>query len=738
MFVADLPPAPAVGDSIVRVTPRDLRDLRLALARTQDIWSHAMRNGEIDLRLSRDAIESLARSGVPIEILIDDVDAMIASQAAERAARRAAGAEGGIAGDDWWADVKDLAQVHAKLDEWIADHPELVSPVLLGTSLEGRPIRGVRISSQPVGADLPAFLFNACQHAREWATPMTAMLIGQELIDGAGGDPRIQTILSQCEVIIVPVVNPDGYHFSWVDTRLWRKNRRDNGDGTFGVDLNRNWGYEWGGQGSSGNPNSETYRGTAPFSEPETQAMRDFILGHGRVVGNIDFHSYSQLILWPWGWTQELSIDQPLFVELGAAMQAAIDSVHGRFYEPGPIYTTIYPAAGGSVDWCYGGAGVFATTVEVRDTGAYGFLIPAAEVRPCAEENTAAALSLIETLLVPAFMAADPEFPTLVPADTPAPVSIYAVPLADAFDGTPTLRARVGTSADFESIPMSALGDDRYEAMLPSAPCGAVIEFYFEWNGDSLTARLPGAAPAELFGAGTTELSQVHGDSMETDLGWTVGAAGDNATSGQWVRVDPNGTTAQPEDDHTPGGTICWVTGQGVPGGAAGAADVDNGITTLVSPLLDGGDPNSVLRYWRWYSNNQGAAPNSDSMLVEVSTDGATWTLIEEVSTSANAWIEASFAMGDIVSPPGPFRVRFVARDLNAGSLVEAAIDDLSIEGPSCAVNAADFNQDGVVDGDDLGTLLGQWGKCVGCPADLNGDGVVDGDDLGALLGEWS
>jgi len=741
MFAADLPPPVRFdGDSIVRARPRDSRELRTVLALTEDMWSHSIRNGEVDVRLSREALAALRRAGVPLEVLIEDVQGMIDAQAADRADRARRRAEqGGIAGEDWWADVKDLAAVEAKMDEWIAAHPALVTPIVVGTSLEQRPIRGVRISSQPPGAKVPAFLFNACQHAREWATPMTVMLLGQTLLDGAQDDAATMAILASCEIFIVPVANPDGYQYSWDAVRLWRKNRRDNGDGTFGVDLNRNWDFQWGGQGSSGNPNSETYRGPSPFSEPETQALRDFMAGHGRIVGHIDYHSYSQLILWPWGWTADLCDDQPLFAELGASMQDAIESSYGRVYTAGPILSTLYPAAGTSVDWSYGVEGIYSNTIEVRDTGSYGFLIPPEEVRPCAEENTAAAFAMMETLLAPAFLAPDPMLPSSVPAGRAVPVSIYASPLASTFESAPRLRARIGTSASFASVEMTPLGANRYGAMLPAAPCGSVVQFYFEWIGSPATATLPGGAPGEVFTASVSELAVVFSDAFESGSGWVSGAPGDTATAGLWVRVDPNGTTAQPEDDHTPApGTMCWVTGQGPVGGAAGAADVDDGITSLTSPFLDGSDPDSVLRYWRWYSNNLGASPNQDSMLVLYSLDGSAWSQLEEVSESATAWVEASFRIGDFVNPPGPFKLRFVARDLGAGSLVEAAIDDLSIEAPSCVASTADLNLDGVVDGNDLGTLLGQWGACPGCSADFNGDGAVDGNDLGTLLGEWT
>ena len=221
--------------------------------------------------------------------------------------------------------------------------------------------------------------------------------------------------------------------------------------------------------------------------------------------------------------------------------------------------------------------------------------------------------------------------------------------------------------------------------------------------------------------------------------GWTVGAAGDNATAGLWTLVDPVATAAQPEDDRTPApGARCFVTGQGAVGGALGAADVDGGTTTLVSPGLDGSDLGATLSYWRWYSTDRGSAPNADSMPVEWSRDGVAWAVLEEVSENANAWVERRWALSSFLPSPGPFRVRFRARDLGTGSIVEAGVDDVRIERVGCAYAPGDLDRDGRVNGADLGMLLSAWGPANGSAADINGDGSVNGSDLGVLLSGWT
>src|SRR5690606_2987818 len=137
--------------------------------------------------------------------------------------------------------------------------------------IQGREIFEVKITG-PGGGSKPKVVLNGCQHAREWLSPMSVCWAAEQLALGDGVDGQITALLDSVEVHLIPVVNPDGYEFSHDLSRYWRKNRRNNGDGTFGVDLNRNWAYQFGGASSSGSGSSEEYRGTAAFSEPETAA----------------------------------------------------------------------------------------------------------------------------------------------------------------------------------------------------------------------------------------------------------------------------------------------------------------------------------------------------------------------------------------------------------------------------------------------------------------------------------
>ncbi|MFO0962367.1 MAG: M14 family zinc carboxypeptidase [Phycisphaerales bacterium] len=725
------------GDVVVRVRAQDLRQLRTALALTDDLWSHGAGLGSFDMRVTPAQRAAMDAAGLSYEVLIPDLQARIDAETQRLAQAQEGGGvpggEGGVAADDWFTDFKTRAQIEARMDELVAAYPSMVSPVVVGTSFEGRTIRGIRITrtSNPLA---PEFLFDACQHAREWATPMTAMYVADRLISGAATDPRIAAILDNAVVYVIPVVNPDGYEYSWSTDRLWRKNRQPNGDGTVGTDTNRNWGYQWGGEGASTVPNDATYRGTAAFSAPEAAALRDFYLARPRIKGSIDFHSYSQLAMWPWGWTSALCPADALHRAVGLAMKSALAVSSGKVYAAGPIYTTIYPASGGSVDWSYGAQGVTSYTIEVRDTGTYGFIMPAAEILPNVRENYDAAMTMMEGLLSPAIVAPVGTVPTTLVAGQPTPISVTVTPTTGVVSSV-ALRWRMGTGGAFLSVPMTQAGGP-WTGSIPGATCGHTVQWYVEATCDTGVARLPAAAPASLYSAPAQQATILFDDTMETDKGWTVGATGDNATAGIWVRVDPVGTAAQPEDDHSTDGTRCWITGQGTVGGAVGAADVDGGTTTLVSPVLDGSDLSATLSYWRWYSNNQGSAPNADSMPVEWSRDGVTWTVLEDVSENAGTWVQKQWTLSSFLPSAGNFRIRFRARDLGSGSVVEAGVDDVRVARLGCSGSIADIDGSGVVDGADLGLLLGAWGQ-GSSPADLDDNGVVDGADLGILLGSW-
>ena len=246
---------------------------------------------------------------------------------------------------------KTLSEVYAALDEIIADHSDIVSAkVDIGLSLESRTMWAVKVSDNPeIDEDEPEILYTAAIHAREVITPEVLLYFMNHLTDNYGSDAEATYLVDNREMWFILVVNPDGYYHNEVIAPggggMWRKNRRNNGDGTYGVDLNRNWGYKWGYNdgGSSPDGSSEVYRGTGPFSEPESQNVSNFIAAHEFVIV-VDYHSYTNLILWPWGYNSSATPDEAIFRALG-------DSMH--------VYNGYTPGILGGIngctsDWEYG------------------------------------------------------------------------------------------------------------------------------------------------------------------------------------------------------------------------------------------------------------------------------------------------------------------------------------------------------------------------------------------------
>ena len=246
-------------------------------------------------------------------------------------------------------------------------------------------------------------VYIGCQHAREWVSPMVVTYIAEMLCANyAAGDQTTVEMLSSFQYTLIPVVNADGYNYSITDDRLWRKNRRINeGSPCVGVDLNRNWDYEWGGEGSSGVMCVDTYRGSSPFSEPETLAVSNYILQKQNLIGFIDFHAYGQYFMNPWGWTDsQVPVDNPTQIAMAEQFAAAVKDVHNKGYTTGNSAIVLYPAAGGSDDWTYGAMNIiYSYTLELRDTGRYGFLLPPDEIIPNGEEIWAGVQTMAQYIL---------------------------------------------------------------------------------------------------------------------------------------------------------------------------------------------------------------------------------------------------------------------------------------------------------------------------------------------------
>jgi len=268
---------------------------------------------------------------------------------------------------------------------------------IIGGTHEGRDIWAVRISDNPsVDEEEPGAIFLGCHHAREWISVEVPLYIAQHLTDNYDIDQDIKHLIDNCEIWIVPVLNPDGYEYSRTTDRMWRKNRRDNGDGTFGVDLNRNYGYMWGHADAARNTSAENYRGPSAFSEPETQAVRDLVSAYDfRVL--MTYHSFAQTIGYPWAYTLEPPPDERMFSDMTYSMIDLVYHTSGAVYENWKDWSDAYLLSGETADWSYGELGIYSFGIELRPVtfSQGGFRLQENQIVPTCVENLPAALYLI-------------------------------------------------------------------------------------------------------------------------------------------------------------------------------------------------------------------------------------------------------------------------------------------------------------------------------------------------------
>ncbi|XP_041376834.1 carboxypeptidase B-like [Gigantopelta aegis] len=360
-----------------------------------DVWHPTGGEGRpLDIRVSPAAYQHILNDlhvrGLIPEILIQDVQVAYDNQLASNRQSLTAGF------------AYDKYHRLDEINDWIVnitgEYKHLATPFVITKSFEEREIHAIKISA-PGNTDddssRPAIFIEGGIHAREWISPATVIYMTNQLLSGYANNSDIKEILNTFTWYILPVFNVDGYEFTWSKDRMWRKTRSRHGV-CLGVDPNRNWDYEWGKHGgSSPNPCSETYRGPKPFSEPSVRGVAEYIQEIKEPVrGFIDFHSFSQLWMTPWGYTHDQPKDFKQQDQSSVSAVKALESVSGTSYEHGTIANTIYVADGNSVDWVYGKLGVkYSAAVELRDRGEYGFLLPANQIVPCGNETLQALLA---------------------------------------------------------------------------------------------------------------------------------------------------------------------------------------------------------------------------------------------------------------------------------------------------------------------------------------------------------
>jgi murein tripeptide amidase MpaA len=387
------------GEKVLSVQVADDKNLILLeeiLRRNgdSDVWTNEgiLVKGENHIRVKNTTQTQLERF-FETKVFIEDVQALI-DQTEAQGKNAAPGA--------FFDNYQRYAAIVAELKSLAAQYPTLTRfTPSIGKSVEGRDIPAIVVSAAGFkNASIQRFFFAGGQHAREWIGPATVMYQLVQLLQNYGTDTLVTTLLQNLEFVIVPLSNPDGYEYAFTNERLWRKNRKKNTGGSYGVDLNRNWNDHWGGSGSSSSPTSDTYRGTGPFSEPETLVISNYIISqnqYNNILGAIDFHSYSQLVLRPFGWTTANSPDNAALKIIGDGVSYEIQKQSGKSYTS-QRSIDLYITTGTASDWYYSEGIWAAYTIELRDTGTYGFVLPPAQIIPTGQEIWASLRYFIKTV----------------------------------------------------------------------------------------------------------------------------------------------------------------------------------------------------------------------------------------------------------------------------------------------------------------------------------------------------
>jgi len=348
-----------------------------------------------------------------------------------------------------------------------------------------------------VDEDEPEVLYTACIHAREVATPEVLLYFMDHLTDNYASDQSIQDLVDNREIWLVLVCNPDGYYYNELIAPwgggMWRKNRRNNGDGTYGVDLNRNFGYMWGYDdiGSNPYPWGSGYRGTGPFSEPETQSLRDFEISHNFVLSNY-YHACSNVLLYPWSYVRGPTPDEDIYRAIGDNIYALSGFQHG--------HELMYDVNGGAYDWEYGEQTlkpkILGVTIEVGSCG-YGFWPPLEQCEVIKQENLEPLLYLTRLASNP-YVYRPPRPPQIVGLPALADSTGYVVNWVHYDTANPAVQYELVELQQRQVTACSGEALDLWETDLftvSSARAYSSPSALFSGSGDKYTAYLQTAFP---------------------------------------------------------------------------------------------------------------------------------------------------------------------------------------------------------------------------------------------------
>lgn len=679
--------------------------------------------GLTPMLLDESAIKFATINGIEFEVVETNIDKRLSQFDRERETARRRGAGG------WYSDYKTWSEVNAYVQSLADSAPDITSTFVVGTTHEGRNIHGIKITAPGDASNRKQVLFNGCQHAREWVAVMVPVYVVENLISGWDNDAAIRSYLESTEVTIVPIVNPDGYEYTYASNgdRFWRKNRRNNNGSCEGVDLNRNWGVDWnGGDSTSNNTCSDVYVGPSVFSEPEVQAMRDLVNSLTNLVAHIDFHSYGQLVLEPWACTNDPPPRENIVQALSGAMSEAIAGVHGETYVAGTGGDLLYLADGVFPDWTTDG-GSLSYTIELRPTGSPGFDLPPGEILPTCEESFAAVLSMLHFVNNPLAFSFPNGLPQFVNQGemTSFPMVVETI-FEDQIDtNSATLHVRYGSDGVFASRPISHVVGNDYTVELPSSACGLVSDYWFTINTmEGQTIRYP--TGEEVLSAGVA--NELYSWNMDANPNWSI--------QGQWNWGVPTGGGGQyGNPDPTSGATGATVLGYNLNG------DYENNMSEkhLVSEQMNMSNQyNTKLQFKRHLNVEQ---PSYDHASISVRVGTGAWSTIwsNPSGIEDDQWETVVYDISDVADNQQAVQVRWTMGTTDSGWRYSGwNIDDVQILSSGGNGVSGDVDCDGVVDVTDILAVVSQWGECSGvCNEDIVPDGTINVTDLLQVIGNW-
>ncbi|KAM9089903.1 carboxypeptidase B [Megaptera novaeangliae] len=378
------------GEKVFRVSVEDENDINLlrelASISQIDFWkpdsvTQIKPHSTVDFRVKAEDIvtveDFLKQNELQYEVLISNLRSVLEAQFDSRV--RATGHS--------YEKYNNWETIEAWTQQVASENPDLISRSAIGTTFLGNTIYLLKVGRP--GPNKPAIFMDCGFHAREWISPAFCQWFVREAVRTYGREIHMTEFLDKLDFYVLPVVNIDGYIYTWTKYRMWRKTRSTNAGSTcIGTDPNRNFDAGWCSVGASKNPCHETYCGSAAESEKETKALANFIRNNlSSIKAYLTIHSYSQMMLYPYSYDYKLPKNNAELNSMAKAAVKELATLHGTKYTYGPGASTIYPAAGGSDDWAYDQGIKYSFTFELRDKGRYGFALPESQIRPTCEET---------------------------------------------------------------------------------------------------------------------------------------------------------------------------------------------------------------------------------------------------------------------------------------------------------------------------------------------------------------